>query len=280
MSFRRSLRLFAVLGCLGTGRALAQESAAPLSEAAPPSGPPASQGLQVRLGAGVLAIPDYLGSRTYRAQPLPYVDATYGDFAALNYQDGLTLNAVRLGGLTAGPSLRVRFGQDESDNRRVLRGIGNVGTAVEAGAFAAYEAGSLRFRAVAGQDIAGGHKGFVAELGATYTTAVFGTAAGPWLLAAGPTLSLADGRYERSYFGIDPAQAARSGRPVYRPGGGAEGVGVAATLILPITRTVAITAVAALNRLLSDAAQSPLVRGGVGSANQLTGGVFLTYQIL
>jgi outer membrane scaffolding protein for murein synthesis (MipA/OmpV family) len=108
---------------------------------------------------------------------------------------------------------------------------------------------------------------------------VFGTSAGPWLLAAGPMLTLADARYEQSYFGIDPAQSARSGRPVYRPGGGVEGVGVGATLIVPITQKIAVTAVVGYTRLLGDAARSPIVRGGVGSPNQLIGGVFASYQL-
>jgi outer membrane scaffolding protein for murein synthesis (MipA/OmpV family) len=256
----------------------AQEQAAPALGTAARSGPPAPA-LQVRLGAGVLAVPDYLGSKTSRARPLPDIDVRYRDLVALSYQDGLTVNAVDAGGFTAGPVVRVRFGQDESDNRRVLHGLGNVGTSVEAGGFAAYAAGPIDLRAFVGQDVAQGHKGLVAELGATITQAVFGTSAGPWLLAAGPTLTLADARYEQSYFGIDPAQSARSGRPVYRPGGGIEGVGAGATLIVPITRAIALTAVVGYTRLLSDAARSPIVRGGVGSANQVVGGVFASYQL-
>jgi outer membrane scaffolding protein for murein synthesis (MipA/OmpV family) len=240
---------------------------------------PPAQALQVRLGAGALAIPDYVGSKTVRAQPLPFIDVKYRDLVALSYQDGLTVNALDRGGFTAGPAVRLRFGQDESDNRRVLHGLGNVGTSVEAGCFAAYEAGPIDLRAFVGQDVAQGHKGLVAELGATATQAVFGTSAGPWLLAAGPTLTLADARYEQSYFGIDAAQSARSGRPVYRPGGGVEGVGVGATLIVPMTQRIALTAVLGYDRLLADAARSPIVRGGVGSPNQLIGGVFASYQL-
>lgn len=194
--------------------------------------------------------------------------------------DGLTVNALRYGGLTAGPSVRIAFGRAERDNPGVLRGLGNIGAGVELGAFAAYDIGPVRLRAVVGQDVASGHKGFVGELGATWTDAVFGTAAGPWLLAAGPTMALGDARYQQSYYGITPSQSAASGRPVFTPSGGLVGVGGAATLIVPITERLAVTGILGYTRLVADPARSPLVRGGVGSLNQLTSGLFLSFQIL
>lgn len=243
------------------------------------SGPPEMTGFHLRIGGGALILPDYLGSKTYRTQPLPYISATYGDDVALSYIDGLTYNAVRLGGLTAGPVARVRIGQNESDNRRVLRGLGNVGTSLEVGGFVNYESGPFSARLVIAQDVASGNKGLIAELGAQYTVNVLETAAGPWMLSAGPSLSIVDSRYNRSYFGINEQQSFRSGRPLYRPGGGLESVGFSAQLVAPITRKIAVTALFGDDRLLSDAARSPIVRGGVGAANQLLGGVFLTYQL-
>ena len=257
----------------------AQEAAAPLLVPNAQPGQPAKQGLSVRLGAGALAVPDYLGSKTYKGQPLPYIDATYGNLAQFSVQDGLTVNALHWGGLTAGPAVRIRFGQNESDNRRVLRGRGDLGTAVELGGFVAYDAGPINLRAVVGQDVAGGHKGFVADFGATYTRAVFGTSAGPWLLSAGPSLTLVDQTFNQAYFGVTPSQAARLGKPAYRPNGGVEGLGVSATLVVPITQKIAVTGLVGYNKLVSDASNSPLIRNHVGSSNQFTGGAFLTYQL-
>lgn len=281
MPFRPYLSAIAVVATLlMAGIARAQEVAAPLLVPDAQPGEPQKKGLQVRLGAGGLIIPDYSGSKSYQVQPLPYIDATYGETVALSYQDGLTVNAFHFGDFTAGPVARLRLGRNVSDNRAVLRGLGDVGPSVELGGFAAYDADPINLRAIVAQDVAGGHKGLVAEFGASYTRAVFGTAAGPWLLIAGPSLTVVDGQYNQSFFGITPSQSKLSRRPVFRPAGGLEGVGFSTTLVIPITKTIAVTALAGYNRLLSDAARSPIVGHGVGSANQFTGGLFLTYQIL
>ena len=191
----------------------------------------------------------------------------------------LWINAVHLGDFTAGPVVRLRFGRNVSDNKAVLRGLGDIGPSVEVGGFASYDAGPINLRGIVAQDVAGGHKGLVAEFGASYTRPVFSTKAGPWLLIAGPSLTVVDGQYDRSVFGINPSQSRLSGRPVFRPAGGFERAGFSGTLVVPITKKIAVTALAGYNRLLSDAARSPIVRNGVGSANQFTGGLFLTYQI-
>ena len=283
MSFRPCLPAFAMaLALLLSGALRAQETAAPLlvpdAQRDTQPGEPQKQGFHLRLGAGGLITPDYTGSKSYLFQPLPYVDATYGEVAALSYQDGLTVNAVHLGDFTAGPVARLRFGRSVSDNRTVLRGLGDIGPSVELGGFAAYDAGPINLRGIVAQDVAGGHKGLVAEFGASYTRPVFATAAGPWLLIAGPSLTVVDGQYNRSVFGINASQSKLSGRSIFRPGGGLEGAGFSTTLVVPITEKIAVTALAGYDRLLSDAARSPIVRNGVGSANQFTGGLFLTYQ--
>lgn len=281
MPFRRRLPAAALaLTFLLPGISRAQEEAAPLLVPDAQPGEPQKEGLHVRLGAGGLVTPDYTGSKSYLFQPLPYVDATYGETAALSYQDGLTVNAVHLGDFAAGPVARLRFGRSVSDDRSVLRGLGDIGPSVELGGFAAYDAGPVNLRGVVAQDVAGGHRGLVAEFGASYTRPVFGTSAGPWLLIAGPSLTVVDGRYNRSVFGITPSQSRLSGRPVFRPGGGLEGAGFSATVVVPVTRRIAVTALAGYSRLLSDATRSPIVRDGVGSSNQFIGGLFLTYRFL
>lgn len=275
---RRLPAVATALTLLSSGALRAQEAVAPLL--VPDAQPGASQGagFHLRLGAGGLITPDYTGSQSYLFRPLPYVNATYGDVAALSYQDGLTVNAVRLGNFTAGPVARVRFGRSVSDNQNILRGLGDIGPSVEVGGFAAYGTGPVRLRAIVAQDVAGGHRGLVAEFGATYTRSVLTTAAGPWILVAGPSLTVVNSQYNRSVFGIDASQSSLSGRPRFRPDGGVEGAGISTTLVVPITRKIAVTALTGYNRLLSDAAKSPIVRNGVGSADQFTGGIFLTYR--
>ena len=118
-------------------------------------------------------------------QPLPYIDATYGDLAEFALQDGLTINALHYGGFTAGPVARTRFCQKKGGNCRVVKDLGKVGTAVGLGGF--------------------------------------------------------------------------------------KGAGTSATLVVPITKRIAATALVGYSRLLSDAANGRLVRGGAGFTNHFIG---------
>eukprot|EP01037_Dinobryon_pediforme_P010979 gene10979-11060_t len=252
------------------GHAHAQSPAVPVVVPDAPASQ-AQDGLQIRLGAGALIAPRSAGSDRSKVTVLPYIDAAYGERVRVSVQDGLVVKAFQSNGFSAGPVVRLRLGQKESDDRRALHGLGNVGTSVELGGFVGYTIGDFEARVIVGQDVAGGHKGLVGELNATYSTAVFGTSAGPWIVATGPSLTIVDSRYNRSYFGVDAKQSARSGRPQYRPGGGLEAAGFAATLVIPIAKHVAVTGLLGYNRLLDDAARSPIVRKG-GSPNQFSAG--------
>jgi outer membrane protein len=242
---------------------------------APTGGPP--EGWTVSLGAGAIASPDHRGSSTYRVRPIPAITARHGDDFAFS---GLEANytPVRAGPWTAGAQGRFRFGQRESDNRVALRGLGGVDPSVELGGFVGYGQGPISLKASLAQDVAGGHGGQVAALGAAYSTVLRRTAAGPVLLSAGPSVSWASGKFNRAYYGVDAAQAGRSGLTPYRPGSGLESTGVSANLIAPLNRRVTLIGIAGFDRLIDKAADSPRVRLR-GSRNQATIGAFLTYRL-
>jgi len=81
-----------------------------------------------------------------------------------------------------------------------------------------------------------------------------------------------------TYFGISPAQSARSGYDVYEADGGFKDVGVTLGLDYMFTERIGIGGRAQYKRLLGDAADSPIV-DNEGSADQFLSTLFLTYRL-
>ena len=87
---------------------------------------------------------------------------------------------------------------------------------------------------------------------------------------------LSDARYQRAYFAVTPAASLASGLPAYRPGGGIQGVAVASGMSYQLNSRWGLFGYARYERLVGDAARSPIVRE-FGSRNQLSGGIGLNY---
>lgn len=249
----------------GAGRAL------------PPIGgpPPPGRDWSVALGAAALVLPEFPGAEAYRFLPVPEVDVRYRDLAFLSFRDGAGINALRLDGLTAGPVARFRFPRDQDTNIKALRGVGDVDGTVELGGFVRWDFRPFRVTAEVRQGVnGGGHEGLVADFGADWSGRL-----GPGLaFSVGPRLTLGDGRFIRAYYGVDEAQAARSGYRRYRPGGGVESVGVAGSLRYAFAEGWTAAAFADVRRLVGDAADAPLVRGRFGSEAQAFVGLSLSYR--
>jgi outer membrane scaffolding protein for murein synthesis (MipA/OmpV family) len=147
-----------------------------------------------------------------------------------------------------------------------------VGLTVEAGAFAqAWLTPALRVRAEARKGL-GGHGGWVGDVGADYVA----RQGDDWLFSIGPRVSLGDSKYSRAYFGVAPADVAASGLPAYDPKGGVQSVGVTAGYMRQLTRNWGVAAFARYDRLVGDAADSPVTRA-FGSRNQPAFGIALSY---
>lgn len=249
------------------------------AHASPADAPPSSSasGWAVGVGGGVIASPDYRGSSTYRVRPIPAVTARYADDFALSGLEA-SYTAMRAGPWRAGAHARFRFGQDEDDNRVALRGLGSVSPSVELGGFVGYGQGPVSIKASFAHDVARGHGGQVATLSATHTTQLRRTSAGPVLFGIGPSVTWASSKFNRSYYGVDERQSARSGLASYRPSSGFESAGVSMNLITPLSRRVTLVTIASYDRLIDEAANSPRVRGP-GSRNQATIGAFVTYRL-
>jgi MipA family protein len=84
----------------------------------------------------------------------------------------------------------------------------------------------------------------------------------------GPRASFASRDYIETYFGVTPAEAARSALTAYAPGGGFKGVGGELTTRYEFMPQWNVIGVVTYERLIGDAADSPIVQ--VGNENQFT----------
>ena len=231
--------------------------------------------VRVSLGMGVALRPDYAGSRSQTLMPAPVIDIRFRDTLFLSTAGGLPslgANLINEAGWRAGPVVRLRFPRQEKANA-VLRGMGDVDWTPEVGGFVEYRAGFFRLGGEVRRGV-GDHDGVVAELRADAVT----RPADGLMLSFGPRLNLGDESFTRRYFGVDTLQSARTGYPTHRPGGGVTSVGAAVFASYALTSKLSLTGIVEFNRLQGGAADSPLVRGGRGDANQVFTALSLTYS--
>ena len=228
--------------------------------------------IRVRAGLGAQVRPDYYGADKTVVAPLFDIDVARGDnlFKFEAPDDHLAIAVLDKDGLSIGPAANIASSRKDSD---VGAPLGKVKTTIEAGAFAQYQWGeSVRLRAEGLKGI-GGHKGLVGALGADKVW----RDGDRYVFSVGPRLLVSDGRYQRAYFGVTPAAAVATGLPAYRPGGGIHGAALASGLSYQFSPRIGAFGFARYERLLGDAARSPVVRE-FGSRNQYSAGVGLNYS--
>ena len=212
------------------------------------------------LGLAVVAGHAYMGSDERRTRAYPAIDYRWASGWFAGTTNGVGYNFSRQAGVQYGVRLTADFGRDESRSA-VLRGLGDVDARPEIGAFYNLQptahiflTSSLRYGAGQGRD------GLLLDLGAGLNAQV----APAWRLGAGVAATWANAAYTQSYFGVDAAQAARSGRGVYTAGAGVRDVRVSVSATYAITPRASATAALSYSRLQGDAARSPIVRDRAG----------------
>lgn len=226
--------------------------------------------LRVRVGAGADLRPEFPGARKDKVGPLFDLSIAHGTdpfkFKAPDDSGGISL--VSSHGFSFGPTVNLVGPRNDSD---VGAPVGRVGPTIEVGAFAGYRFDNFRVRAELLKGI-NGHEGLRGQLGVDRIW----RDGDRYVFSIGPRLLIADARYERAYFGVTPAAALAAGLPAYRPGGGIYGIAAASGLNVQLNKRWGLFGYARYERLVGDAAKSPIVRQ-FGSRNQISGGVGLTY---
>lgn len=247
----RSLRLvLAATVSLAAPNAFAQAFDSVRLFAAPPGKDGGTVGAIVVSGAA------YAGSNERRTRLLPVLDYQWANGWFAGVSNGVGYNFSTSPRLQYGLRLTADFGRDEKRSA-ALRGLGDIDTQVEAGAFFNLRmqegfAFTSSARYGSGRD----GKGLVVDLGAGWST-TFGAG---WRLGLGTALSVVNAEVMQSTFGITPEQSRRSGYAVYTPGAGLRDTRASLSLSYAFAPRLSATASVSASTLLGDAADSPLVR--------------------
>jgi outer membrane protein len=227
--------------------------------------------IRVRVGLGAQVGPKYISADSSDVSPLFHINIARGanPFSFGAPDDSASIAVVSKNGFSFGPAANVEGSRKNSD---VGAPVGRVKTTFEAGAFAQYVAqDSFRVRGELLKGL-GGHDGLVGTIGADKIW----RDGDRYVFSIGPRVMFSDGKYQRAYFGVTPAAALATGLPVYRPGGGVHALALASGLSYQLNDRFGLFGFARYERLVGDAAKSPIVRE-FGSRNQLSGGVGLNY---
>jgi outer membrane scaffolding protein for murein synthesis (MipA/OmpV family) len=227
-------------------------------------------GRETRVTLGPRLVPSFPGSD--RVSLRPYVDISRRrdgqPFPFKAPDENPSVAIIKRGGLAFGPT----FTFVGKRNRNDVGGLDEVGFTVEAGGFARYWlAPRFRLSTEARQGI-NGHRALIGVIGADYVA----RDGDRWLLSFGPRLTIASSRYAKAYFGVTPREAAATGVAAYSPDGGLLAAGMVVGARRQLSRRWGVSAYAKYDRLLGDAANSPVV-DRFGSRNQWSGGLGVSY---
>lgn len=226
---------------------------------------------RTRIGLGAQLVPSYPGSDSLSVRPLVDVARARGDqpfaFEAPDESFGFAL--FNKNGFAVGPAIGFEGSRKAKD---VGADLPKVDFSIEAGAFVQYAfSESFRARMELRKGLSG-HKGWISNIGVDFVS----RDRDEWLFSIGPRLTVADKKYHRAYFSVAPEDTIASGLPAYSAGGGILAAGATAGFLRQLTPRWGLYSYAKYDRLVGDAADSPIVRHH-GSRNQFSGGLGLTY---
>ncbi|MHB2169582.1 MipA/OmpV family protein [Alsobacter sp. R-9] len=228
------------------------------------------------VGATTLMLPRYDGANRYLFFPLPLLELSYRDVFTASILDGLQVNLVRDGAFTAGPLVKLDLTQ-RVPRERPVGWVGTFSTGVEGGVFAEYRFSAPLPLKLRGELL----QSFNAREGLSAKVLLTGSRefAPSLTLDAGPLVRFGNRLSLDSRFGVDPAQSALNGWPVFSPPGGLASVGLEANLEWRVTPTWKVSVFGEYDRLAPSVASSPVIRNG-GSPDQFALGLSLAYRFM
>jgi outer membrane protein len=256
MNCKRRLFGIAALALLPTCAATAADVTA---QQVPPASdaPVRPHDIVLEIGAGAAMRPAYEGAKGYEFNPAGFMTLHYLWLPGLG---NVKSDRAREGFFIA-PSFRYVYERD-SDDHPELRGLGTIDAAFEIGGKVGYEWSLFRSWLAVRQGF-GGHKGVVVETGIDFRFRPSAVTE----FTVGPRASFATSEYMKTYFGVTTLESNLSGLTAYNPGGGIKGAGLEATGRYEFTPQWSLVGSVVYERLIGDAAASPVVK--LGNENQL-----------
>ncbi len=209
----------------------------------------------VTLGAFGIVKPEYEGSDDYEVTGFPIFDIKWRDRVFLNGRDGLGVYVWKDRMFSLSTSVGYTFGRDH-DKSNDLNGLGDI----EGGALAIVK-GQVRYKGFSfstrfSHQFTGDDTGYLVDFGLGYSW----RSRSGWFLRPGLSASYASGEYMDEYFGITSGQALSSGLPAFSADAGFKTVGAGLLAGYSFNRNWSTTARFSYDRLVDDAADSPVTR--------------------
>jgi outer membrane scaffolding protein for murein synthesis (MipA/OmpV family) len=262
----RPLYFIALLLCGGLSQVVSAQTPSPLQEWQYSGGiilarlfEPDLPRFRTILGLASELQPAYDGSRAYRVEGGPVINAYYRDVAFISTGDGIGYNFLRGDHFQVGVSMTYDLGRKVTQDYANLHGMGDISPAPVAKLFGSWVISRklpLILRVDARQFI-GGAQGAVGDI-AVYTP--LPGSSKTFVMFAGPSVTLATHHYMQALYGVTPQQSAASGHPVYEirhDGTSAAGVGFSATKF--IGEHWLLNLDAAINQIRDNPSRSPIV---------------------
>jgi MipA family protein len=228
----------------------------------------------VAVGVNVVGQPAFDGGKgnSFSVSPILSIGRAGGSAERFRSQrDSSSIALFDDEGFSAGPAGKLKEGRTASSHTE-LNGLGDVDRTLEVGGFVQYfPVDWFRLRAEVRQGF-GGHHGVVADFSADAIVPIWQRLT----LSGGPRFTWESTQATAPYFGIDAAQALASGLPAFDAKDGAHSVGAGTQLRYQINPQWEAHAYVEYERLLGDAAASPLVTQR-GSPNQTSFGLGASY---
>lgn len=241
--------------------ALAPMLAAPAMAQSPWSG---------TLGAAVMVTPDYLGSDDYTSRVLPDLNIKYGDFASLNWRDGLSLNLYQTPDWTVSPVIGYHVGRDNTGD---LSQFEKVDAGLTGGLKLTYHPGVWRYTLKAETSLTGDTDGHRITLRAGWRDQI----APDWHVGLGSHLVYSSKQWTQDMFNVSARDASRSGLAAYNADSGYWRAGLTGSMTYRFASSWSVTGLAGITQLSGDAKDSPIV-SQAGDATQTLAGVVLNYH--
>lgn len=224
-------------------------------------------GVVFTLGAGARLAPDYFGADSRSVGPT----GRFG-FQELRLPGGFGIGSPEAQPLDPGFGVGGSFryiGSRNASEFPELTGLDDVSRALELGLEIRQVHEFWRVFAAARYGVIG-HRAWAGEVGADAIL----RASDRLTLTAGPRAAFGSARFQRTYFGITPAEAAASGLAPHAPSSGLVSVGAEIGMRYALDRDWGIEGAITWDRLQGDAGRSPIA--AQGSRDQLGARLLVT----
>jgi MipA family protein len=236
--------------------------------------PPVSGNWTVMIGAEGQYRPDFAGANHSLFSPVPIFSirraGSVDQFRSP--RDNASIALIDFGDLRAGPAGKF-VPSRKAGSYSELDGLGDVKAAFELGGFIEYfPVDWFRVRNETRTGF-GGHQGVVADFSADFIVPVTRAIT----ISAGPRFTWESTKAVSPYFSVDAVQAIATGLAAFDAKGGAHSAGAGAQVKYRINPQWEVHSYVEYDRLLGDAAKSPLVTAR-GSVNQTRVGIGASYS--